>query len=109
MSGLLHLPDSCTSLLIGGSAFTDAVAPVLAQLTQLEYLCVRKAPGFADAGLLQLVEMDIWRLYVYYAALTDAISKEGVVELQQSREVRVVLHVTFRYSSVVVHPDVLLM
>jgi hypothetical protein len=47
VSGLLQLPDSCISLLLGGSAFRDAAASVLVQLTQLEHLPARKAPRFA--------------------------------------------------------------
>ena len=90
VSGLLQLPDSCTSLLLGGSAFGDAAASVLAQLRQLEYLCVHNASGFSDAGLLQLAEtdMDLWQLYVHDAGLSDAISKEGEVQLEWSPEVR---------------------
>jgi hypothetical protein len=91
--GLLQLPDSCTSLLLGGAACADAAASVLVQLTQLDYLCVNKAPRFTDAGLLQLAALDLGRLYVYDAGLTDTISSEGMLEIEWSEEVRTVLKV----------------
>ena len=80
--------------MVGGTAFADAAASVLVQLTQLEYLHVRGSPGFTDVGLLQLAVMDLWRLYVFDAGLTDAISKEGTVNIEWSEEVRAAGKVT---------------
>lgn len=37
-SMLLQLPQSCTALGVGGRAFTDTAAPVIAQLTQASRL-----------------------------------------------------------------------
>jgi hypothetical protein len=58
------------------------------QLTQLHYLSVGEAPGFTDAGLLQLAVMDLRRLYVDDDGLTDAISKGRPVNVEWSEEVR---------------------
>jgi hypothetical protein len=74
--------------LLGGTAFADAATSVLVQLTQLDYLSLRYSSGFTDAGLLQLAAMDLWRLYVYDAGLTDAISTGGTVDVEWSEEVR---------------------
>lgn len=57
VSGLLQLPTSCTTLNIGGAAFTDAAAPVLAQLTHLEYLSWCSSEGLTDAGFEQLTAL----------------------------------------------------
>jgi hypothetical protein len=57
-------------------------------LTQVEYLCVNKSPGFTDAGLLQLAEMDLGCLFVYDCGLTDVIRKDGRLILERSKEVR---------------------
>lgn len=57
VSMLLQLPASCTSLDIGGAAFTDAAAPVLAQLTQLRELAWTDSPGVSDQGIKQLTAL----------------------------------------------------
>jgi hypothetical protein len=54
---------------------------------------VNKAPRFTDVGLLQLAAMDLERLYVYDAGLTDTISTEGTLDIEWSKEVRDVLKV----------------
>lgn len=79
---LLQLPESCTSLLVGGIAFNDDAAPVVAQLTHLEYLCWHHAPRFTDAGLEQLMPLCLWRLYVYNCGLSvQATSKRDSITL----------------------------
>lgn len=77
LSGLLQLPQSCTTLSVGGAVFDDKAMSVIMQLTQLEVLCVHDSPGFTDAGLEQLTGLDLWRLFVYNSALSDAISQHG--------------------------------
>jgi hypothetical protein len=81
LSGLLELPQRLRSLSVGGQAFGDAAMPVLVHLTQLEYLCVHKAPGFTDTGLQQLTALELDRLYVYGCALTDAVRVNDTVHL----------------------------
>lgn len=81
LSGLLKLPRSLHSLSVGGKAFGDAAMPVLAQLTQLEDLCVQKAPGFTDAGLQHLTSLELDRLYVSGCALSDAICAKHSIML----------------------------
>lgn len=60
-------------------------------LTQVEFLCVNKSPGFTDAGLLQLAGMDLDRLFVYECGLTDVICKDGRLGPLWSGEVRAAL------------------
>lgn len=57
MSGLLQLPLCCTRLDIGGPSMTDAVASVLRQLTQLQYLSWWDSPGLTDVGAEQLTAL----------------------------------------------------
>jgi hypothetical protein len=64
LSGLLELPQSLDSICVGGNAFGDAAAPVLAQLTQLNSLSLGYSPGFTDAGLEQLTNLDLGCLSV---------------------------------------------
>ena len=78
---LLELQQSLRSLSVGGAVFGDAAMPVLVQLTQLDYLCVERSPGFTDAGLQQLTGLDLDRLYVYGCALTDAVCVDDSVHL----------------------------
>jgi hypothetical protein len=56
--------------------------PVLAQLTQMHYLCVQKSPGLTDAGLQQLTALELDRLYVHGCALTDAVCEDDTVHLK---------------------------
>lgn len=56
VSALLQLPTSCTSLNIGGAAFTDTAAPVLAQLTHLKYMSWCNS-DLTDTGLEQLTAL----------------------------------------------------
>lgn len=75
---LLQLPESCTSLLVGGAAFTDAVAPVVAQMTQLKFVAWSWSPGLTDAGLEQLVRLELDRLLVSHCSLSEQISAGAV-------------------------------
>lgn len=54
VSALMQLPHCCTSLRIGGDAFTDATVGLIAQLTSLRELCWLDSWGFSDVGLQQL-------------------------------------------------------
>lgn len=58
-SVLLQLPQSCTHLEIGGWGLTDAAAPVVAQLTQLQHLVWSCSPGLTDSGLVQLTALEL--------------------------------------------------
>lgn len=53
---LLQLPTSCASLTVGGQAFDDTAAAVVAQLTQLTSLAWAYA-DLTDAGLEQLTSL----------------------------------------------------
>lgn len=71
LSGLLQLAPGCKSLLVGGAGFADAAAPVLAQLTQLDYLAWSFSPKLTDAGLEQLTALTgLTRLCVHTCDLT---------------------------------------
>lgn len=65
LSALLQLPDSCTSLVVGGAAFSDAAAVTVAQLTQLKDLRWCYSEQLTDTGLEQLTALDLWFLYVH--------------------------------------------
>jgi hypothetical protein len=54
---LLQLPASCCTLSVGGEPFDDAVAAVIAQLSQLTSLYWRFADGLTDAGLERLTAL----------------------------------------------------
>jgi hypothetical protein len=84
LSGLLELPQSLHSLFAEGAAFGDLAAPVLAQLAQLDYLCLSYTPGFTDAGLEQFTDLNLGRLYVYDSGLSDAVSQGegGMIDLK---------------------------
>jgi hypothetical protein len=84
LSGLLELPQSLSSLCGGGAAFDDEAAAVLGRLTQLKDLCLSWAPGFTDAGLEQLTDLDLARLFVHDAELSEAISpyEVGTIDLK---------------------------
>lgn len=57
-TALLQLPASCTELEVGGPAFTDAAAAVVAQLTHLQRLSLHDAAaGLTDIGLLGLTSL----------------------------------------------------
>jgi hypothetical protein len=64
LSALLQLPQSCTSLEVGGDTFDDEAAAVVAQLTQLRDLTWRDADTFTDRGLQQLTALDLDSLFV---------------------------------------------
>lgn len=94
LSVLLQLPEGCNSLLVGGIAFTDNAAPVLAQLTQLDYLCLHNSPEFTDAGLEQLMPLRLGRLYVYDCSLSVEVTSEGdpgTLDVTWSKEVSAAL------------------
>lgn len=63
---LLQLPPSCTSLSMGGTAFGDAAAAAVKQLTQLKRLAWRYSPRLTDLGLEQLTALSrLTDLYCY--------------------------------------------
>lgn len=76
ISPLLQLPTSCVSLSVGGRAFYDAAAAVVAQLTQLTKLKWLSSPGLTDAGLEQLTALTALRsLHMDgMPGLSDAVS-----------------------------------
>jgi hypothetical protein len=82
LTGLLELPPSLTALFVGGAAFDDAAAAVLGQLTQLKQLGLDWVPGFTDAGLEQLTNLDLAHLILHDAQVSEAIGpdEDGVVE-----------------------------
>lgn len=57
MSGLMQLPASCTELSLGGPAMSDAVLPVVRQLTQLRDLSWYYSAGLTDVGVEQLTAL----------------------------------------------------
>lgn len=57
VSALLKLPQQCQHLAIGGQAFGDEAAGVVAQLTQLTRLNWTGYPGLTYAGLVQLTAL----------------------------------------------------
>lgn len=57
ISPLLQLPTSCVSLSVGGRAFDDTAAAVVAQPTHLTELKWFSSPGLTDAGLEQLTAL----------------------------------------------------
>jgi hypothetical protein len=65
VAGLLKLPHSCTSLKVGGAAFSDAAAATVAQLTQLKHLRWWQAKQLTDTGLQQLTALDLDSLDVW--------------------------------------------
>jgi hypothetical protein len=73
----LKLPQSCTSLLVGGEAFTDAAVPILWQLTQLRHLSWARSPDFTDFGLGQLVGLDFHELFVGDCGISQAVCWGG--------------------------------
>ena len=73
LSGLLQLPTSLNCLWIGGEAFGDVAAPVLAQLTQLDSF-LSYTPGFTDAGLEQLTNLNVERLCIHCSGFSEAVS-----------------------------------
>jgi hypothetical protein len=79
---LLQLPQTCTSLDVGGAAFSDDAAPLLAQLTQLRELSWTHSPGFTEAGLEQLVGMDLDELHVRKCGIF-----QGVPRARQARTI----------------------
>jgi hypothetical protein len=88
LSPLLQLPQCCERLMVAGAAFTDAAAPLIAQLTQLEYLVWAHSPGLTDAGLERLVGLELYRLYVYKCGFSEGVvsGDQDSVELEWSPE-----------------------
>jgi Leucine-rich repeat (LRR) protein len=76
LSGLLQLPECCTSLLVGGAGFTDAAVPSVLQLTQLKHLSWSWDDGFTDVGLEQLVGLDLDQLYVLNCGLSVEVHQD---------------------------------
>lgn len=65
MAVLSHLPASCCSLEVGGTAVTDAAAAALSQLPQLTYLSLTKSRQLTCLGVQQLTALQaIRRLYI---------------------------------------------
>jgi hypothetical protein len=77
LSPLLQLPGSCTALSVGGAAFTDAAAYMLAQLTQLQRLSWHFSPELTDAGLEQLLGLGLQRLHVDDCGLSQEMTAPG--------------------------------
>lgn len=66
---LLQLPPCCSSLSVGGEAFHDAAASVVAQLTQLTALTWSESAGLTDLGLERLTTLkDLQELGLFSAA-----------------------------------------
>lgn len=66
VSPLLRLPRCCVELEVGGHAFDDRAAAVIAQLTHLTQLCWANAPQLTDVGLQHLTALqalDSIRMY----------------------------------------------
>jgi hypothetical protein len=57
ISTLLKLPQQCQHLAVGGQAFGDKAAGVVAQMTQLKSLEWAHSPGLTYAGLAQLTAL----------------------------------------------------
>lgn len=76
LSGLLQLPKSCVSLFVGGAAFTDEAASILAQLTQLKHLVWGFSHSLTDAGLEQLVRLDLEKLQVVWSGVSKEASSQ---------------------------------
>jgi hypothetical protein len=72
-SVLLRLPDSCTSLLVGGAAFSDAAAATVAQLTKLKHLSWQDSRQLTDTGLHQLTALDLDSLVVSFCGLSHSL------------------------------------
>lgn len=66
VSALLQLPPCCTSIQVGGPAFSDAAAGVVCQLSQLQSLTWCHSEGLTDRGLEKLTvltglqHLDLW-------------------------------------------------
>jgi hypothetical protein len=88
LSVLLQLPASCTLLLVGGAAFDDAAVPMVLLLTQLKHLSWSWSDGFADAGLEQLVGLDLDSFHLLNCGLSKERHPHQIeddpVELQSS-------------------------
>lgn len=71
-----RLPESFSSLSVGGQAFGDAAAVAVVQLTQLRALKWSRSPGFSDVGFQQLTALTglTW-LYCdgFYCFLSDEL------------------------------------
>jgi hypothetical protein len=79
---LLQLPGSCTSLHVGGAAFTDAACAVLLQLTQLRDVGFSWCPEFTDVGLEQLTQLDLQRCVVYNCGVSQQVCPDDLLELR---------------------------
>lgn len=71
---LLHLPQCCGSLSVGGTAFDDAAASVVAQLTQLTDLTWGHSPDLTDLGLQELTALRELQHLALFS--TESISQE---------------------------------
>jgi hypothetical protein len=79
---LLWLPRSCTQLKVGGLAFTDDAAPIVAQLTHLRDLSWHLSFDFTDAGLQHLTALTrLDRLNVFWFGLSEQTRNEGELVL----------------------------
>jgi hypothetical protein len=75
VSVLLQLPDSCTSLAVGGAAFSDAAAATVVQLTQLKHLSWQHSKQLTDTGLQQLTALDLDSLAAGFNGLSLELHK----------------------------------
>jgi hypothetical protein len=74
--------------MVGGAAFTDAAASLIAQLKQTERLVWGHSPGLTDAGLEQLIGLGLGELYVYNCGLSEAVcpGESGALLLEWAEE-----------------------
>lgn len=63
---------------MAGEAIDDSSGHELAQLTQLQHLNIRDAPGFADAGVLCLTKLTGLRhLHISDAGVSEELDPDG--------------------------------
>jgi Leucine-rich repeat (LRR) protein len=85
LSPLLQLPQSCTSLYMGGAAFSDTSMHVLLQLQQLKELTWECSPKLTDLGLEQLTALDLRSLCVEGCGLSEVLADaEESLKLESS-------------------------
>lgn len=87
---LLHLPQSCTSLAVGGYACSNAAGQVVSQLTQLHSLTWDFPHGMDVAGLAQLTALSA--LTELRVALENDLSKVLLGPFCQGRPYAAYLH-----------------
>jgi hypothetical protein len=71
LSPLLQLQQSCTSLRVGGKAFSDESVHVLVQLRELQELHWVDSPLLTDLGVEQLTALNLQSLFVRSGRLSE--------------------------------------